>query len=614
MINRNKFHENPFQITTPEGLTAEETVSLFVDVFTDLPRVTDQGHVLMAGPRGVGKSMMLRYLQSDCQCLVRGCDFSDLPFIGVYIPIKNFSFIKSELRRLDDRHASEIINEHLMISHISMIILNSLKENELALKSLDCQSLVDFYNNSFLVLSNNEFDEKKSYFGEDRLKFNRSIIGHMSRRMQKSYNNTKRYIQKLALTNELHYYEGNLFDYQDFLLPLITELKNVDGFPNASMYLLIDDAHCLTEIQTRVLNSWISTRTSTKISLKVSTQYNYKSYYTVTGATIDTPHDYSEIDLATIYTGSSKSKYRDRIKSIIEKRLALSEIESSAELFFPEDLEQERKISIISDEYKKKHDEGNGRGYNRSDDALRNARPDYIASLAGNSKSSSTYNYAGFNQLVHISSGVVRYFLESAHSMYSIEKLKQQDNKPINFISPSVQNEVVREEANKYLFFELDNFRSEENRESYNNEEIEKLSNLIQGLGGLFRRILLSKRSERRIFSVAISDEVSIEVERILRVGLEFGYFHRSTIGRKNSKNGGRTKLYVMNRRLAPIWTLDPTGFAGYLFVKNSVIEEGLVSPQKMLNRITSEIGDDKEFELVQFNLFGDDGLFEFGD
>ena len=55
--------ENPFQITTPEDLDAQKTVSLFVDVFTDFPKIIDPGHVFLIGPRGVGKSMMFRYLQ-----------------------------------------------------------------------------------------------------------------------------------------------------------------------------------------------------------------------------------------------------------------------------------------------------------------------------------------------------------------------------------------------------------------------------------------------------------------------------------------------------------------------------------------------------------------------
>ena len=59
-----------------------------------------------------------------------------------------------------------------------------------------------------------------------------------------------------------------------------------------------------------------------------------------------------------------------------------------------------------------------GRGHRASDGVPRYARPDFIRSLGGTSKSRSTYNYAGFERLAHISSGLIRYFLEPAAVMY----------------------------------------------------------------------------------------------------------------------------------------------------------------------------------------------------
>ncbi|MEN6292195.1 MAG: hypothetical protein ABFD07_09325, partial [Methanobacterium sp.] len=95
MENTKVCFDNPFQITTPEDLSAEEAFSLFVDVFTDFQKVLSPGHIFLSGPRGVGKSMMLRYLQADCQQIKNKCKFSELPFLGIYIPIKNESFVKT---------------------------------------------------------------------------------------------------------------------------------------------------------------------------------------------------------------------------------------------------------------------------------------------------------------------------------------------------------------------------------------------------------------------------------------------------------------------------------------------------------------------------------------
>src|SRR4051812_36678096 len=79
--------ENPFAVKTPEDISAEEALSLFVDVFTDFHKVRDPGHCIVNGPRGCGKSMMFRYLLPDCQKLASSSTLADLPFFSVLISI-----------------------------------------------------------------------------------------------------------------------------------------------------------------------------------------------------------------------------------------------------------------------------------------------------------------------------------------------------------------------------------------------------------------------------------------------------------------------------------------------------------------------------------------------
>lgn len=594
-------NNNPFQITTPEDLTAEEMVQLFVDVFSDFQKVVDPGHVFLMGPRGVGKSMMFRYLQPDCQSLRHKCGIGNLPFLGIYIPLKNTNFAMAELKRLEDRHACDILNEHILVIFFTIKIFENLSGNGCNTNDIDINLVRNFYYDSFLNLlsDDEEYDELES---TDTVK---DVFARISSIMEKKYKTAMGYTKKLAFTQELLPFKDEIYDYLDFLLPLLDNLSAIIN--QNTIYLLIDDAQCLSETQTCILNSWVSTRTSRRVSLKISSQYNYKSFYTIQGATIDSPHDFSLIDMATIYTGTNKSKYRNRIEEIVNKRLKLFGIDSNARDFFEEDEEQEAKIKEIAAQYKKKFDAGEGRGHNRSDDAIRYARPDFIKSLSGLSKSSYTYSYSGFEQLVHLSSGVVRFFLEPAHLMYAKEKT---NNSFVKSITSEVQNDIIREEANKFLFNELDRIRIGGHEDAIPSSDIEMLTNLIKGLGGLFREVLLSERSERRVFSIAISDKASKMVERILTLGVRLGYFHESTIGKKNAIFGGRTKLYIMNRRLAPIWNLDPNGFAGYLFIKNEILEEALENPDAMNKRIHRFIDQDQEY--IQLSLFDNDKLIEF--
>ena len=599
-MRRLNMRNNPFKITTPEDLTATETVSLFVDVFTDFSQITDPGHVMLKGPRGVGKSMMFRYLQPDCQCLSKNTTIDNLPYIAIYIPLKNTNFSLTELRRFDDNHASEILNEHLMISHCILKVFESLRDTSLLDNEKFYSKIMDFYTKFFTSI----LDVDNEYVASDH-RTCEELFALMVAQINTVYRETISYIKKSAFTNGILPYSGPLYDYNDYLIPLLEELSKAISKESVTFYLLLDDAHFLSDKQTRILNTWVSSRTSRKVSLKISTQYNYKSYYTVNGATIDTPHDYIEIDMATVYTErnkNSKSTYYRRIKDIVDKRLQLCGVDIPAEKYFISDINQENKIKEIEEYYNKRFDEGNGRGHNRTDDAKRYARPDYIKSLSGTSKSSYTYSYSGFEQLVNISSGIVRYFLQQAHTMYA-KVASQQEDSEIKCIPPSIQSMVVREYANEALFDDLEAYKKDEEADGYPKEDIEKLINLITGLGGLFRKILLSERSERRIFSVAISDNPSNDVLRIIDIGIQLGYFHKSTIGRKNSGSIGRTNLYVLNRRLAPIWNLDPNGFAGYLFVKNCLIEKAINEPIRMIEDFDKKKQQEDSMQLSLFEL-----------
>ena len=598
---------NPFQIKTPEKLNPDEAVNLFVDVFTDYQKIKTEGHTFILGPRGIGKSMMFRYLQPDCQCVMANVDISQIGFLGLYIPLRNASFTTiTELRRLE-KNASQIINEHIMSVYFLQMVYKTLSNPALYGDGSDAwnQETIEYYNS----VCDEIFYAKKKDDCNGLHAF--EVFIKLTSMMESYYRSAINYTKKLAFTKDVFPYEDSLFDYLGVVIPAITLLQNISCFKGKKVFFLIDDAHCLTKLQTYILNYWVSTRTSGEISLKISTQYDYKNYFTVTGASIDAPHDYSEIDMLRVYTSRVKKTYAQRITEIVEKRLKAAGIEQSPKDFFPPDEAQENKIKAIAEYYKKLFDIGEGKGNKRSDDALRYARPDYIKSLGGTAKNSPKYSYSGFDQLIHLSSGIARLFLESAYKMYAEEQSKS-ENKEVKEISAATQNAVIRDDANQFLFKELPKYANKTNPDgdgcemAYPEEDILRLFNLINGLGGLFRAILVSNRSERRVFSIAISDSPSEEVERILQLGVKLGYFHKSTIGKKSSITGGRTALYILNRRLAPIWTLDPTSFAGYLFVKSRLLEDAMKDPDALLYRLrdTFEKDDNEQNGYIQLSLF----------
>ena len=264
------------------------------------------------------------------------------------------------------------------------------------------------------------------------------VFSQIADQCDSMYNEVVQYIRRLAFVPEpKDRYEWALTGYIDFLFPLLSSLKELSFFPSAPVYVLIDDADYLNLSQTRVLNSWVSTRTQGNVSLKISTQLRYKTLSTPSGLPIQSPHDFQSINIADIYTTKHR-RYSKRVEKIVEKRLTKAKIICTPQNFFPPDQNQEQKIKEIADKIRSNWSKNSG-GYRAGDDVLRYARPEYIRSLGGKSKSLPTYSYAGFENLVHISSGLIRYFLEPAAVMFD-EQLSQNPNELVALISPTIQN------------------------------------------------------------------------------------------------------------------------------------------------------------------------------
>ncbi len=134
---------------------------------------------------------------------------------------------------------------------------------------------------------------------------------------------------------------------------------------------------------------------------------------------------------------------------------------------------------------------------------------------------------------------------------------------------------------------------------------MQQLKNLIDALGGCFSAILNSNASERRVFSIAFMDTPGEDLQEILDLGRSLGYFQFSTIG--NKEGTGRTGLYILNRRLAPFYTLDPTSFAGYRFFMSKDIKLSLENPKGFIEFVKKKLNKNPNEDLfvnTQLEMF----------
>ncbi|TCB60960.1 ORC-CDC6 family AAA ATPase [Acinetobacter terrae] len=602
-----EIEKNPFSVSTPENLSAQEIVRLFVP-YPEFETLQNSGHQFLDGHRGSGKSMMLRMMCPDCQAIVHN-GIDNIPYFSIYISIKKTNINNPEYVRIENELGGIVISEHLLsLIFISELFL-SLRSFASQINSQDNQKekLINFINKDFnqiLLMSGWEGEIKVNSSLSVQEIYNESISV-----LDRIYAKTMQYIKRRAFVKDDILYTGVLFGFQDTLLPFIKLLRNYNILPNEKIYFLIDDADNLTLQQTQILNTWVSYRSTDYISLKISTQLNYKTYTTVSGISIQSPHDFSKIQFTSILTGSKKVRYPELIKRIVEKRLDLYGLKGiSAEEFFPADEKQEKCIREIGEKLKAEWSTG-GRGYRANDDVYRYARPEYIRQLSGNSKQGHRYSYSGFEQLVHISSGIIRFFLEPAAYMFAEQIEKNGNNNLVSSIEPSLQDEVIRKEAKKLAFDSMDEIASD-NHSLTDNEDhlvkVKKLQNLIWGLGEIFKaHIMDANASQRRLFSFTISGD-SASLKPILKLGVEHGYFYTDVRG---SRDGLGTEVkYVLTRRLAAAFNLDPIGFSGDKSLSANKLLELCVNPKSYTSKLR-KIGIDALEENGQISFFEGNNL-----
>lgn len=621
---------NPFSVVSPEELTAQQADQLFVEMHSDYPEITSPGNTLVTGARGCGKSMLIRCSLPDFLMVRRNRSFAELPYIAFNVSVKKTSLNLEELHKLDNQHMPYLINEHFLALHVVMHSFLCLTKVPFENSKFNKEKYKEFFNTTYLThlkaagcknIPNADYTSPVAFF--------KSLYQHLFIMSC----NFMPYLSGLFTEDTgTYFYNLPLFSFTRFIIPVFKKLMELPGFPTGKPILIfIDDADNLSEVQTRILNSWLASRTQPTISLKVFSQIGlYKSFLTSTGVLVEAPHDYQEVNISSIYTTKIRnSDYYNKVIQILIRRLQLYgyateinvtntiAVEKALKNFFPTYAKQEKGILAEADRIREAY-KTSGKGYRESDDVRRYAIPNYIRQLGGKRKSKSTYRYAGLENIIHLSSGIVRYLLDSTGKMFDIALKRQSEDGNEDYIcsiSTDIQDEVMRAKADFYLFTELRKSESLEDENqliSTTNNPMgltDKLANLINAMGKTFQEILLSGnnddplsgRSERKVFSIALSnpENTSPEIKQVFKLGVRLGFLHESYIG--NKEGNGRTYLYILNRCFAPIFTLDPTGFQGYLFMTNEDLAIAINNGKRL--RVIDKDESDEYNKLYQLEL-----------
>ncbi len=432
----------------------------------------------------------------------------------------------------------------------------------------------------------------------------------LSRFCERETRRVRQYYLRLPTDKDADVYQGALAGLSDFLLLFIRTLVSDLSLLHVPICFMIDDADNLPEDLQRVLNSWISARVAKLACFKVTTQLAYKTFRTMDGRIIESPHDFSEINIGSVYT-SNKGNFAKRIEAIVAKRLTNAGIVKTPSEFFPSDIKQKERRDAIWTDLQNGQTEPyialRGAGPSRTKDlAQRYAIPALIREVSA-TKSSHTYSYAGLQSLTDLSSGVVRWFLQPASQMYAAVQSEMPEAKTdsaIEQIPVSIQDAEIAQWSKEFrekLDVDPGVSPGESSRASlqsmgHSKENYAMLGNLLDAIGTFCReRLLDSTASEQRVFSFALNDDPSERLAEILHLGVRLGYLQKADLASKNAL-GGRRPRYILSRRLGPHYRLDVSGYAAHLSVTCGDLEVALRDPSSFVrNRLKKKPGDDAQ-------------------
>lgn len=594
---------DPFEIVSAELMQPEQISKEFVEEHTEYSKIASYSHTIVWGSRGSGKSMHFKFLEPLAQTLRLGSGYegkvkkfieSQNAFIGIYINCRDGLLSREEFRLLSSiKHSQKEILQMLYSRYLSCVLIK-----------LTCNTFKTQLNWTLsLPINSDTIPIWIKECGCNVLESFGDMIGYLDDKCTEWLYAFDELIDSQILDNE------SPLDKDSFpkktprltsdLLTFYEFIQNILK-TQAPFFFLFDEANELSDLHQRCVNSLISIRSQKVVCIKVASQRH--GFQTRRGfdSSVDETHDYTTLDLDGLYTNNREAYYK-RIQQIANDRLKRCGIVGPIKEYLPPNqrevnaLEKARKIAeeryFSIDEEKRPIDKINFiKKYARA----------IVYQEVLSAKATNTY--AGFDNLVHMSSGIVRSFLDCCSKMYSRYVEKKPGREP-GTIPISIQGKVIKEYSDKFIQAHLIDKLEGLERDSKEYMLRNNLLNLLQGFGSLFRARLMDKNSrEPRIISISLKDTPSENLQSILDLAEREAFLH---VKWYSSKRGDRNlRCYVLNRRLCPHFNLDLTGFQGRIEIDSQDLELCISNTKGFVKSIISRSKERTEEDTNQLMLF----------
>lgn len=541
--------KNPFEFDAAPNIEPRQMVQWFISQHNYSRFVGSSKNVIINGERGSGKSMMLMYYSLTYQKIredVSGAKRSeDNNTIGIYVPCVTPLHRKQDYLLLRE-DLQEYYSEQVFVLSIAARIAKEFIDSSVQISPAEGEAMVSEFESIFSAKAND---------GETAFHFLRRVCREKLRNVQ-------------VIVGGSHQLPDNyLFDtFYDVILPILEEVRNLKSNGQRHISLMFDDVQNLNSTQKRLLNSWIGYRDNSLFSIKAAIagvrQHDFSTNH---GSALLEGHDYIVLDLQKPFQ-SRDSDFEKFLNQVIKKRLAGSGIKADPSDFFRvspqfvKDLQNAKSTAEI---------QATDRGYKKgtkqfTDFVYKKNRAIYFAKRAQDKANKPPYS--GLDTLQHLSTGVIRNFLQPAFYMFE-KQVDESPSKVPSFITPEIQRSVILEQSDN-----LWKLLSEGLSKKVANctlEDQQRLNRLYEKLGEHFRDRLLSDISEPRVLVFVVSDRNHphwADLQRLFNIA-EAAQLLYTRVGTSKA-GGGRETYYVPNRMLWPRYGLDVHGQHGRASLK----------------------------------------------
>lgn len=555
---------NPFDIVSAELMELSAVGREFVRNHTEYAKLAAHSHTIVWGSRGSGKSIHFRFLEplaqahrpestapGDVRRFLEGSD----AFLGVYINCREGLLNREEFRQVErltmiDENYIGILFSRYMSCATHREIIRVMREQLPWTQSTPVET------QSVPVRLKALLSDQQETLGSFLTKVDDYCVGWLATLRELIDEHFLLSFDRLSRDR----FPSNAPDVLPDLIDFCSFIQQAAEI-NVPIFLLYDEANELSTLQQQSINSLVGCRCQRILCVKIASQLHGFSPKRRFKADVDETHDYTTIDLESLYT-SHQEAYYQRIRDIASQRLLRAGVNVEVNEYLPpnpkdlDDMEKARRLAgeryYLLPESKRPEDKTN---------FIKKYAPALVFQEVRSPKAGKSY--AGFDNVVHLSSGIVRAFLDCCSRMY-IRFVEANPEIEPHAIPISIQNEVIADYSDDFINTQILSKIDGLDPSQPERLEFEQLHSLLDGLGMLFReRLLDSSSREPRIISVSLKDRPDETLKRILRLAEREAFLHRKWY---RSKRGNRNlPCYVLNRRLCPHYNLDLSGFQGRL-------------------------------------------------